>query len=441
MLALALPVILAELGWMGMGTVDTIMAGRLGREALGAVGTGNILYDVVALGGIGLLLGLDTLVSQSYGAGNVDDCHHSLRQAIYLALLLTVVVMVGGVALVPLMSWWGVAEDVQPGAAAYIYAVNWGTLPLLVYAAFRRYLQGMNLVQPVMFALVSANLVNAAGNWVLMFGNLGAPALGVAGSAWATVIARVWMAAFLVLYALSREHTAFFRGSWALDPARWRRLLALGAPASGQILLELGVFAAAGVIAGRLGALAVAAHQIALNTIAVTFMVPLGVSSAGAVRIGQAVGRRDAQAARNAGSAAIALGVGFMALAAVSFFTMPRLILSIYTDDVTLLDTGVILLGIAAVFQMFDGTQVVTTGLLRGVGDTRTPMLTNLVGHWVLGLPAGWLLCYNAGLGVYGIWAGLSIGLIVVATVLLFVWRRRSRYALAAGGAFVRECV
>jgi MATE family multidrug resistance protein len=441
MLALAWPVVLAELGWMAMGTVDTIMAGRLGRAALGAVSTGNILYDVPAIAGIGLLLGLDTLVSQSYGAGDVDDCHHSLRQGIYLALIITPLAMLAAAAFVPVMGAVGVTGEVRDLAADYIYAVNWGTLPLLIYAAFRRYLQGMNLVRPVMFALASANVINVFGNWVLMFGNLGAPALGVAGSAWSTVIARVWMAGVLVTYALTREHTAFFRGSWAIDLERMKRLLALGIPAAGQIVLEIGVFAVAGMLAGRLSTLAVAAHQLALNTIAVTFMVPLGISSAGAVRVGQAVGRCDPEGVRRAGWTALALGVGFMALAALSFFTMPRAILSIYTDDITLIDTGVILLYIAAVFQMFDGTQVVTTGVLRGLGDTRTPMIANLVGHWVLGLPAGWLLCYNAGLGVYGIWIGLSIGLMAVATALLIVWRYRSRYQPTASPVVVRECV
>ena len=427
MLALAWPVVLAELGWMAMGTVDTIMAGRLGREAIGAVSTGNILYDVVALAGIGLLLGLDTLVSQSYGAGDVSDCHHSLRQAIYVAAVLTPLLMLGTLAFVPLMRAADVTPEVRAGAAEYMYAVNWGTLPLLLYAAFRRYLQGMSLVRPVMFALLSANVVNVFGNWVLMFGNLGAPALGIAGSAWSTAISRIWMAGVLIGYALTREHTAFFRGSWAVDVARAKALLALGAPAAGHMLLEVGVFAAAGVLAGRLGTLAVAAHQLALNTIAVTFMVPLGISSAGAVRVGQAVGRGDAEGARRAGWTALLLGAGFMALAALSFFAFPRAILRVYTDDATLIDTGVILLYIAAMFQMFDGVQVVATGLLRGLGDTRMAMLTNFVGHWVLGLPAGWLFCYRAGLGVYGIWVGLSIGLMAVATVLIVVWQRRSR--------------
>ncbi|HET8547816.1 MAG TPA: MATE family efflux transporter [Bryobacteraceae bacterium] len=441
MFALAWPVIVAELGWMGMGTVDTIMAGRLGREALGAVSTGNILYDVVAIAGIGLLLGLDTLVSQSWGAGDIGDCHHSVRQAIYMAIAMTPLIMLGGAGFVPLMRAAGVMPEVEAGAAAYIYAVNWGTLPLLIYAALRRYLQGMGLVRPVMFALVSANIVNAFGNWVLMFGNLGAPALGVAGSAWATVIARIWMAATLIVYAVTREHSDFFRGSWAFDLARCRRLLALGMPAAGQIVLEIGVFAAAGVLAGRLSALAVAAHQMALNTIAVTFMVPLGISSAGAVRVGHAIGRGDSDGVRRAGSAALVLAVSFMVLAAFSFFAIPRQILSVYTADAALIDTGMILLYIAAVFQMFDGVQVVATGLLRGVGDTRTPMLTNFVGHWLLGLPASWLLCYRASLGVYGIWAGLSIGLMVVATVLFVIWRRRSRYIVGAAARFVRECV
>jgi MATE family multidrug resistance protein len=429
MLALAGPVVLAELGWMAMGTVDTIMLGRVSREALGGASTAEAVHHSVALFGIGILLGMDTLVAQAFGAKRLDDCDHTLRQGVWLAFLMTPVLM-ALVALSPaLLSRIGVAEDVQREAFAYLWAVNWSTFPLLLYAAFRRYLQGMALVQPIMFALVSANLLNVFGNWVLIYGHLGAPALGTAGSAWATTLARVYMASVLVAYTAWRQRRwklGPFGGSWAIDLARMRELVALGWPAAIQIGLEVGVFSTAAVLASTLSTIAVAAHHIAINNAAITFMVPLGISSAGAVRVGHAIGARNPAGARHAGWTALGLGLAFMSLTALLFLLVPRWILGIYTKDATLIDVGVTLLYVAAVFQMFDGLQVVATGVLRGLGDTRTPMLVNLAGHWFLGLPVGCLLCFRAGLGVFGLWIGLSIGLIVVSVTLVWTWRRRA---------------
>ncbi|MBX6314412.1 MAG: MATE family efflux transporter, partial [Isosphaeraceae bacterium] len=295
-LALALPVVLAELGWMAMGVVDLIMVGRLGPEAIGAVGIGNVLYFSVIVFGVGLLLGLDTLVSQAFGAGKLEDCHRSLVQGVYLSLALSPPLMAVIALGKPALHSLGIDPAILRVAIPYLETLNWGTLPLLLYASLRRYLQGMGLVRPVMGALVVANLVNVAGNWVLVYGRLGAPALGVVGSGWSTCLARVAMLLILAGYAIwyDRRHCTgrgLLRTPWTLDLARVRRLLALGFPAAMQIELEVGVFAAAATLAGRLGPTALAAHEVVLHAASVTFMVPLGVSSAGAVRVGQALGR------------------------------------------------------------------------------------------------------------------------------------------------------
>jgi MATE family multidrug resistance protein len=237
------------------------------------------------------------------------------------------------------------------------------------------------------------------------------------------------MAGVLIAYVAWREwrlKSGPLRASWRADFDRMRKLLALGFPAAAQIGLEVAVFSAAAILASTLSTIAVAAHQIAINNAALTFMVPLGISSAGAVRVGHAIGARDPQGARRAGWTAMALGLAFMSAAALAFLTIPRGILRLYTTDATLVDVGVILLYVAAAFQMFDGLQVVATGALRGLGDTKTPMLVNLAGHWLLGLPLGYLLCFSAGLGVFGLWIGLSVGLIVVAVTLVWTWRRKS---------------
>ena len=428
MLSLAFPVVMAELGWMTMGLVDTLMVGRLSPEAIGAVGIGTSLFMGVCIFGMGLLLGLDTLVSHAFGASRVDDCHRWLLHGVALSLLLSAPITGIVLALSAALGGWGLHPDVLRLTQPYLNVLAWSIPPLLLYASFRRYLQGMGVVRPVMIALVLANILNVFVNWLLIFGRLGAPAMGVRGSAWATVCARVVMAGVLLGVILYREHgrrPGLFETSLRIEPSRMRQLLALGLPAAGQVTLEVGVFAAATALAGRLAPASLAAHQIAINLAAFTFMVPLGVASAGAVRVGQAVGRRDPAGAARSGWTAILFGALFMSSAAAAFLIVPRTLISAFTSDATVVAIGVSLLFVGAVFQLFDGLQGVATGVLRGLGDTRSPMLWNLAGHWFIGLPLGYTLCFGAGLGVIGLWWGLSVGLIICGIALITVWSRR----------------
>ncbi len=441
MLRLAFPVVLAELGWMLMGIVDTIMVGPLGPEAIGAVGLGSALFMTVGLAGLGVMLGLDTLVSQAFGAGRLDECRRWLVQGVYLSVLLTVPLTLVSWVMVVSMSHWGLHPAVLAQAVPYLAAVTWSVLPLLLYATLRRYLQSMNLVVPVAVALFAANLVNVGVNWILIYGHLGAPALGSRGAALATVAARIVMAGILLsaIALRAREQPPRAAIDWRVDAGRIRRLLALGLPAAGQLLLEVGVFAGVTALAGQLDPASLASHQIALNLASLTFMVPLGVSAAGAVRVGQAVGRGDAAGASRSGWTALVIGTVFMSAAATAFVVVPRLLVGIFTSDAGVMTTGVALLFVAAIFQLFDGLQVVATGVLRGLGDTRTPMVSNLAGHWGLGLPIAYLLCFVAGWGVVGLWVGLSTGLIAVGVTLVLVWAHRvrtaERYDRVSGGS------
>jgi MATE family multidrug resistance protein len=425
MLALAAPVVMAELGWVTMGMVDTLMVGGLGADAIGAVGLASMLFIAVAIFAMGLLLGLDTLVAQAYGASRFDECHRWLLDGLWLCALITVPMIAVLLGVDLSLGAWGMPTDVLNRTRPYLQILTWSLPPLLVYVAFRRYLQGLGIVRPVMVALIVANIVNAVANWILIYGHLGAPALGVRGSAWATLTARIFMAAwlFVIVVRSDGDREPRLRDTrFGLDFSRQRRLFALGLPAAGQAVLEVGVFAAATALAARVSAQALAAHQIALNMAAFTFMVPLGLASAAAVRVGHAVGRRDPRGVASAGWTAIGIGVAFMSTAAIVFLTMPAYLIRAFTSDPDVLRTGVALLFVAAVFQLFDGLQGVTTGVLRGLADTRTPMLWNLVGHWFLGLPLGYLLCFPAGLGVVGLWWGLSLGLMVCGLALVTVW-------------------
>ncbi len=430
MLRLAVPVAMAELGWMAMGVVDTLMVGPLGPEAISAVGVGAAMHIAFAIFGMGVLLGLDTLVSQAYGAGDVRDCHRWLFDGLTLGALLTLPIMAVCVVLAYSIPSLGFHAAIAPQLQSYFFVLIWSTPFLIAYAACRRYLQGMHMATPVMFALITANILNAAMNWLLVYGNLGFPELGVPGSAWATLIARIYMFGSLVVaiwWSTFSKATAdkvraeVWPAQW-FDPARLRRLLVLRLPAASQMLAEVGVFALATALAGTLDPISGASHQIALNLAGIAFMIPLGVGSAGAVRVGHAVGAGDPVRAAAAGWTAILLGVAFMLGSGALFVAMPRALIGLFSTDPAVLNVGSSLLFLAAIFQLFDGIQGVITGTLRGLGDTRTPMLVNLAAHWLLGLPVSYTLCFIVGWGVWGLWVGLSLGLIVTGIVLLYVW-------------------
>ena len=424
---LAIPVAIAELGWMLMTVVDTAMVGHLSALAIAATGLGGVLYTTIVLFGFGLLLSMDPLIAQAFGAGDMQDCHHTLHQGIFLALALTLPLMVITWLLPGVLLHWNVNPAVTQAAAPFIRILALGTLPLLLYACLRRYLQALHLVRPIMVALLTANLFNALGDWALIYGHLGLPALGIVGAAWATNLSRVYLMLYLavVIVLQERKHpTGMFHQLPRFDLQRLRQMLHLGLPASGQILLEMGAFAAATVLIGRLSAVALAAHQIVLNCATLTYSIPLGIGSATAVGVGHAIGRKDFPSAVRTGWLGIALGAACMSVSAALIFLFPHPILHIYTNDARVIAVGSGLLLIVAFFQLFDGIQTVTTGALRGAGDTHTSMLLNLLCYWVIGVPLGAALGLHWSWGVYGFWTGLSLAIILLACTLLIAWRR-----------------
>jgi MATE family multidrug resistance protein len=273
--------------------------------------------------------------------------------------------------------------------------------------------------------MISANVINFAGNWMLMYGHWGAPAMGLTGSGWSTSIARWYMALVLAAAVIWNERGKG-RFTWAAEWPRVRRLIALGLPAAGQIGFEGGVWAIVSVLAARLDAASLAAHSITCQIVATTYMVPLGMSSAAAVRVGQAVGRRDGRGASTAGWAALLLSSLFMCAAAVVFWSVPRFVVGRFIEDAAVIAIGAVLLKLGAIFELFDGLQATATGALRGLGDTKTPMIAHMAGYWVVGLPTSYWLCFRAGWGVRGIWVGLTAALVVAGAALIGVWARKA---------------
>ncbi len=436
MLTLALPLILAELGWMTMGIVDTMMVGHMDRPvmAIGAAALGQVLYNTVGFGIAGILLGLDTYLAQSHGARRFDEAArwllHGLVLAAALALMLGIVV-----GLAPrLMFRMPIDPAVLAGAVSSLRGLNWGTPALFLYFALRRYLQAFNHVRPIAWALVSANALNAAINWLLIYGHhwgsVSLPALGVYGSGLSTSIARLYLAAFMVVAVLrvDRRHDYGLRTmTRRLEKARIWRLAALGAPAGAQIFVEIAIFGAVTFLIGVMGPLPLAGHEIALNCASFTFMIPFAISAAAAVRVGQAVGRNTPREAAAAGWAAIALGAGCMAAMGLVLVAMPAAIAGAFTRDAAVIAATVPLLYVAAAFQFFDGLQITATGSLRGVGNTHAGLIVQLVGYWVIGLPVGWWLGFHLHRGALGLWIGLCAGLMVAGVALTTVWARTTR--------------
>lgn len=424
---LALPVALVTVSTMTMGVADTIMVGRVSATDLAAVALGNLYFFGAVVFGMGVLFALDPVISQAVGAGDGVAVARGLQRGGVLALGLTVLAVLLLLPAGPLLRVLGQPADVVPVAAGYALVSIPGVLPFYVFHVLRQSLQAMGRVLPLLVVVLLGNVANIFFNWVLIYGNLGFPALGAVGSGWATSLSRWFMALMLlaVTWPLLGAYVRPFRRE-ALAVGPLGRFLRLGAPIGGQQVLEFGVFGAAGLLMGLMGTVPMASHQVALNLASLTFMVPLGVAQAGTVLVGQAVGRGDAPGARRAAGGALLAGVGFMGLTAVLFLLVPGPLARVYSPDSTVVALAAALIPIAGVFQVFDGMQVVALGVLRGVGDTRFPMILNLVGFWGVGLPVSAALGFRTAFGPRGVWIGLALGIGLVALLLLA--RVRSRF-------------
>ncbi len=439
-LTLAGPLILAELGWMTMGIVDTIMVGHMDRPvlAIGAVALGGVFYNTVGFGIAGILLGLDTFLSQAHGAGDFEDAARWLLHGLALAASLAAI-LAGIVWIAPgLLMRLPMDRAVLQSAGSFLRGLNWGTPTLFLYFVLRRYLQAFNHVRPIAVALLSANVLNLFFDWLLIYGHswthLRIASMGVYGAGLSTALARLYLATFMTWMVLrvDRRHDYGLRTmTRRFERARVWRLARLGGPAGGQIFVEISIFAMVSFLVGAMGALPLAGHEIALNCASFTFMIPFAISAATAVRVGQGIGRQAPGEAVAAGWAGILLGAGAMACAALVLSVAARGIAGAFTGDAGVIRAAVPLLYVAAVFQFFDGLQITATGALRGMGNTHAGLLVQLVGYWVIGLPVGWWLGFHMAWGALGLWIGLCTGLVVAGIALTALWA-------AAGRALVR---
>jgi MATE family multidrug resistance protein len=420
LITIAVPVVLVQVGMMFMGVVDTLMVGHVSAVALAAVSLGNLYFYNAVVIGMGTLMALDPLVSQAVGARDKAGVTRAIQRGLVLSVILTIPTVLTMLPAEFVLTTFRQPAAVIPDASAYVRISSASILPFLVFVVMRQSLQAVGSLSAIVWTIAIANLLNAGLNWTLIFGHFGFDAMGVRGAAIATLISR-WSMAVLLLALAWRELRLHLT---RLDPASldrgplWRTTV-LGLPIGFQQFLEVSAFAAVGLLMGTFGVEQVASHQIALNLAALTFMVPLGVSAAAAVRVGNAVGAADAPRSRRAAKLSYALGGGFMCTTAALFLLAPEGLAGLYTNDTSIIAIAALLIPIAGVFQVFDGLQAVGAGVLRGLGDTRVPLVAMLAGYWLIGIPVSVALAYGTSLGPVGLWWGFVAGLASVAAFLL----------------------
>ena len=423
-LVLAAPIVLAQLSQMAMSFIDVVMVGRLGTEALAGAVLGSTVFFTLALVCVGVILSVNPTVSQAFGADDDETVGRAARQGLWLATFLGLPLVVALGYTEPLLLATGQDPEVAALAAGYLRAIRWGLVPNLWFTALRGLCEGVGRPRSVLVVTLLGVGVNVLGNTALMFGKWGFPALGLEGTGWSSAAVMLVMFIALGLHvrlAPSLRRYRVFVGLRRPDAEMLRYLFALGWPMGVGFGLEAGLFSAATLVMGTFGQTALAAHQVALNAASVAFMVPLGIGMAGSVRVGQAAGGGDAAGAARAGWTAIALGGSFMALSALLFWLRPEWVVWLYAGrdpDPAVAELAIGLLGVAAVFQLVDGVQASAAGALRGLKDTRVPMLIGAVSYWGLGLSLGAGLGVYGGAGPRGLWWGLTLGLAAAAVLL-----------------------
>ncbi|HXI11861.1 MAG TPA: MATE family efflux transporter [Thermoanaerobaculia bacterium] len=441
LLRLALPLAAAQAGTQLMSVVDVAIVGRVGAEELGAASLGISLFFAISIVGLGIVMGIDPLASQAVGSGDPKRARAILTQGLWLATIVGLVLSIP-LALSPLLlRYMKVSAQMEWQASLFVWIRALGLIPFLMFIVVRGYLQALGITKPLLVAMIAANIFNLAADLLFVFGgsNLPAwsgplrsvPAMGAAGAALATTLASV-LEIWIVIRAVKRKDLrSGYEPSGRLVKEDCLRALKIGIPIGLHMGAEVGVFALAGLLAGRFGATALAAHQIVLTLASFTFTVVIGVGAAGTVRVGSAIGAGDQKRTAVAGYVAFATGALFMTVAAIIFWLAPRAVASLITNQSDVIAAAIPLFAAAAVFQIFDGIQGVGAGVLRGAGDTKFTFLANLVGHWVMGFPIAMLLAFKLGYGVVGLWWGLCAGLAAVAVILLVRFRKLSSTLIA----------
>lgn len=430
---LAYPVIIGQLGIIMMGVVDSIMVGKLGAAPLAAASLGNGMTFLILIIGIGLSLAVTPLVAIAVGAGKFEDCGIYFRQSLLVNSIFSIIISLLIFFGADLIKYFDQPLEVQRQAVSYMRILGLSSVPLLLFQTYKQFIEGLSVMRPAMIITLTANIINAFVNWVLIFGNLGFPALELDGAGWATFASRLFMALALMGYVMNNKFFKQYDVSFHFKSINWKvikKILSLGLPSGVQYFFEVGAFSFAVIMVGWLGTKQLAAHQIAINLASISFMAVLGISVAGSIRVGNAVGMKDIDETRRAGFTASIMGAAIMLVSGIVFIVFRNFLPTLYVSDQVVINYASSLLIIAALFQLSDGIQAVGIGILRGLTDVKIPTAITFIAYWIVGLPVGYLLGFYFELGVQGVWIGLLLGLTTSAILLTLRFNSRSKQVI-----------
>jgi MATE family multidrug resistance protein len=428
---LAFPIILGEMAQMSLRLIDTAMVGAVNYKQLAAVALVTSVMNVPFLFGIGITLSVSQTVSMAHGRGNEQQVGHYLFNGFWLCVAFALFISLGLEATKGILFHLGQEPDVARLALPYLRLMGWSVVPMVLFMALKQFTDGLQLTRTGMLLSLVGLPLNIFLNWLLIFGHWGFPRLEITGAGWGTLVTR--SITFLILAGIVLKHPAFRKYSlgqrrqWYFSRKTIKELLHIGIPSSFQISMETGAFAISGILIGTIDAVSLAAHQIALSMASMTFMVSLGLSQAGSIRISHAYGRGDWNSIYRIGKSTLVTALSYGLFCAISFILFRHQLPFLFNDNPEVVSAAAWLLLFAAIFQMSDSTQAVSAGLLRGIKDMKIPTLYIGMAYWVMGIPAGCLLAFGLDMGAAGIWTGLIIGLTLVSLTLSLRFRKITR--------------
>jgi len=420
---LAFPVMLSQLGQVLVGVADSMMVGRLGAEPLAAASLANSIFFVVLMFGIGVSMSITPLVAMADGKNNPKRISRLFNHGFIINMASGTMLFLLIILSSPLLHHLNQPEEVVVLSIPYLVIITFSLLPFMLFQTFKQFAEGLSQTKQAMYITLVCNVINVFLNWVMIYGNLGFPALGLNGAGWATLISRVLMGLFMLYYIIKSKryipYTISFRVKKLSFPMI-TKMLKIGVPTGFQFIFEVGAFSTAAIMMGWIGVTALAAHQIAINLASISYMMASGLSTAAMIRVGNQLGRNDIRTLREAGFTTFIMVAIFMSVTALIFILFREFLPSLYIDDMEVIKMSATLLVIAGLFQLSDGIQVVGLGALRGMADVRVPTIVTLVAYWIIGLPLGYVFGFVLGMNEVGIWYGLLIGLTITGVLLLY---------------------
>lgn len=426
-LNLAYPVMLSQLGHIMVGIVDSIMVGQIGSTPLAASAFANNFLSVFLMFGIGISYGITPLVAQADGQSDTGKITRLLRHGIILCGSVGLMLFIALYGISYLFPFMDQPEAVVTLGTPYFLIIASSLIPLMIFQNFRQFSEGLSITKPTMYITIVANLVNVLLNYLLIYGKLGFPEMGLNGAGWGTLVSRILMAFGLYLFMIKYERFKVYRTAFNLRKIKsdfFKPMLKLGVPSGIQFVFEVGAFTMASIMMGWLGTNSLAAHQIAISLVSLSYMMASGISAASTVRVGNQIGRRDGLNLKRVGNTSFLMSLVFMACCAIVFIAFSNFFPTLYVEDPQVIKIASTLIIIAGFFQLSDGVQVVGLGSLRGMSDVKAPTIITLVAYWAIAIPASYLLGFTFDLGPSGIWYGLLIGLTVAAIALFFRFKK-----------------